>query len=196
MSRITQTRPSGTSRAARVCTSSTLRVAVFALAAGCTSQKADDSGAPPLLQSGDDSAVTCEGTPPEIVDFTVENGGIQEHENESYPSLVIEVEVTDADADLETYALDVWYDDEIDGAVDTTSDSELSSSGTLSSTPCSTDGATLSLTLFLGGDLAFETLYEWAAVVTDANGLVSETALTEGYTPTSDGEDGGTDSVR
>ena len=42
-----------------------------------------------------------------------------------------------------------------------------------------------------GDNPDYDTLYDWGVVVTDAYGLTSDTGVTECWTPTSDGEDGG-----
>ena len=162
--------------------------------AACQTDK-DDSEPPPLdtLDTPQDTAPECAGTAPVITSLWLENTGVQEYEQGDWrPTITIWASATDEDWDLNTYQLSIWYDETVDDAVEQSDATELSNGGTLTSDECGAPEGTVGLRIFLsGGGIAFDTLYEWGAIVTDAHGLTSELAITAGYTPTSEGEDGG-----
>lgn len=164
------------------------------LVAACADKGEETIDSAPPLQTGDDTAtVTCEGTPPVVTEVTCENTGLQPHfeTGADTPTLLIMANVTDADGDLDYYAIQLFYDDVVDGAVDTSSSTFSPSNGALGGDPCESPSANLGLTLYLtGGDPAWDTEYEWGMVISDGASLESEPGIVVCCTPTSDGEDG------
>ena len=87
------------------------------------SGKGDDSGDADTY-SGIDTAnsQTCAGEAPVITGIRCENTGLQEHfeTGELIPTMRLWTEVSDSDGDLNRYQLEIYYDETVDGAVDTT----------------------------------------------------------------------------
>lgn len=167
-------------------------MSVFLLALAACADKAADSGssAPPINQGGGGDS-GCGGTAPVIDELTIVNGGIVKFDSGPKPTVGVQAHVTDEDADLDVVSMDVWYDDVVDNQVDTTGTSFDGSPYEVSDEPCTSASTTFTLQIQAGSNLEFDSLYEFAAVVTDGNGEVSEVAIASGYTPTSEGEDGG-----
>ena len=165
----------------------------LALLAACSADKAD-TGKPPAVDTlGGETAEDCVGgTTPTISDLTLENSGMAIYEDDDeYPTLTIWADVADDDQDLQNYAFDVYYDAVVDSSVEASSSKHFGTVGTLSNTDCGAPSGTVGLKIFLaGGGVEYNSLYEWGGTVTDATGLVSDMALTSGYTPTATGEDG------
>ncbi len=87
-------------------------VAALSLVGACRPAPADkvDTGKEHELPLGDCTA----GTPPEIDGIVIEEGdGTAEG-----PSLLVALTASDEDADLHSYQIELWFDDEIDGFVD------------------------------------------------------------------------------
>jgi hypothetical protein len=167
---------------------------------GCNrpSADADDSADPPDLvsDSGGSSNGDCQGNPPVVDELWCVNTGIQPHyeTGEDTVTMRIWTAVSDVDGDLVSYAISIFYDDEVDNAVDTSVTNFNPVYGSVDYADCTATNAELGLTLYLtGSDPDYETLYDWGVVVTDAYGLESETAVTSCWTPISDGSDGGGD---
>lgn len=142
---------------------------------------------------GDGGDPECSGTAPEVLSVTCENTGVQPHyeTGEDTVTLTLWVETTDVDGDLHRWGLDLYFDEEPDGVVDTTNGLGRATSA-LEDPECEADAATIGLTIFLaGGDPDYDTEVEWGAVVIDANGYESDMAITTCWTPTETGEDGG-----
>jgi len=153
--------------------------------AGCEGE-ADKPG-PDL--SGDDTDVACSGAAPIADRLTIGNGGLADFEAVEYPTVSLRLEATDEDGDLDLAYMEFWWDETVDGAVD----SELSPQDryfTLESDSCSTKSVDLNLLLQVGTQLAYNTTYEFAAQVTDYAGMTSNLLVASGSTPKSDGSDG------
>ena len=172
-----------------------LFVALVAL--GCSSRDKDgDTSEPPdlITDSGGGDPTACEGTAPVVDSIWCTNSGVQPHYETGEDTVTMQVwtSVVDADGDLTSYALQIFYDEDIDDAVDTTIANFSPVVGSVSADDCEADAAELGLTLYLtGDDPDYDTLYDWGVGVTDAAGLESEVAVTSCWTPTSDGSDGG-----
>lgn len=153
--------------------------------------KAGDSAnnAPPINEGGD--TATCEGTAPVIEELVIGNGGIYEFDDGPAPTVSVMATITDEDADLNIVSLTVWYDEAVDGAVDTSGEGLASSPYEMDEELCVTPEANYGLNIQVGGSLDYDTLYEFAAVAKDGNGLSSAVAIASGYTPNEDGTDGG-----
>lgn len=146
----------------------------------------DDSGkdsAPPL-ETGDPTE--CAGTNPVMDDFSITEGDILTNEDgDQQPSLRFVAEFSDEDWDLNEIILDIWFDDVVDGTVDTSGASDISSGlYEMESGACTVSGGSLTFDYGIVGDpLDYETEYDFAAVVTDQNGLVSEPGFASATTP-------------
>jgi hypothetical protein len=160
-------------------------------AVGCDDSKDDDTG-PGSLNASDTDA-DCSGTPPVIDDLTVEIGDVLTGEagEDAQPSVLITVEFSDEDGDAHVVAVDFWYDDVVDGTVDTSGAAPMQlPAGAMpdrSGRPieeCAGDGGILGISLGVTGkELDFETEYDFAAVVIDNAGLASEPRVASGTTP-------------
>lgn len=181
----------------RSSTSATVLLLVIGInSTACDRPTSDDTSAPPELitDSGGASGGSCEGEPPVVDEIWCVNSGIKPHYETGVDTVTMQVwtAVSDLDGDLTSYALQIFYDEEVDGAVDTSITNFNPVYGTLDNPECSATSVELGLTLYLTGDSPdYDTLYDWGVVVTDAYGLTSETGVTECWTPTSDGADGG-----
>lgn len=167
-------------------------LALLALAAGCAADKGD-SGVPSLVTNPVDTGDCTAVNTPAISEVVLENTGIATNEvGESLPTMAVRARASDKDGDLASYQIDAYYDAIVDGAVEQDPEQDYADSGTLNDQgPCSLVAATLSAKVFLGGRLAFDTLYEWGVIVTDDHGVSSAMAYASGYTPKADGSDGG-----
>ena len=152
--------------------------AAMSLAGACQTTPADKV----------DTAVTSQhaacvpGTPPSIDAM----GVLQGQGTDDGPSILIQLQASDEDGDLHDYQVDIWFDDELDEAVDRTSYNRITPGPvSLDVVACSapTISSEVEIVLLGGGVLNFDTVYEFAAVVTDASGLESAPALSSGKTP-------------
>lgn len=156
---------------------------LFLVACGGNKDSSGDS-APPINQGDSSPSESCEGTAPEITDLRVSDGGVYNFGDAGeLPSVLIEADASDADADLNVMAIDVWWSES--GAPDTSTEPQSSGGPSqVRDTPCAVSSATFGLYVALTGDpLAFSTSYTFAAVVYDAAGLVSAAATTTATTP-------------
>ncbi len=172
-----------------------LPLALATLAVACGDKDPVDTGTAPGLDTDtDDSAEECSGEAPVITGVSCENSGIQPHyeTSEDTVTMTILADTEDADGDLSYYTFELFYDDEVDGAVDTSSSNFSPSQGTVDADECDAGLVTVGTVLYLpGGDPDFDTHYEWAVVVSDAASMASDPYIFDCWTPTSDGEDGG-----
>jgi hypothetical protein len=152
--------------------------AALGLAGACssTSEKEADSG----WES--DLAECTPGTRPEIDGLSIEEGpGTSDG-----PSLLVKITGSDADGDLHSYEIDLWFDDTVDGSVEVWTDNRIAPGPVnLDVVECGASAITSEIEIILlGGDvLAFDSLYEFAAVLRDAEGLSSAPAITTAQTP-------------
>ncbi len=163
------------------------------LLVACSAKEPVDTGAAPSLGEYGDTGSTCSGTAPVITSLSCENTGLQPHFETKEPTvtMTIEVQISDDDGDLQSYQLDMWFDDDIDGSVDTSGVQFDPQVGTLDAPECGAENAQISSTLYLtGGTPSYNTSYEWAVQVTDAAGIPSEVEIKTCVTPMSDGSDG------
>lgn len=134
----------------------------------------------------------CEGIAPEITDIVAENGGMYSTTDGKIPSLLFAIQMYDSDGDLTEVGYEVWYDTDVDGVTDTEGAPESSGGTTVDTADCMADDVTLNLTMGVdGGDLDFDTEYDFGMVIYDAAGYASEAAFVTTWTPTSKGKDGG-----
>lgn len=165
---------------------------LLAFGVGCTGKDEEDTAPPLDTEPHEDTATCLGGLAPVIEELWLENTGLDTYEGIEYPTLTVWASASDEDWDLNAYRMKIWYDADINGAVDNSQDTTLVQEGTVVPDECGAPTAQVGLRIYLGGGaLDYDSLYEWGATVTDANGYESELAITTGYTPTSTGEDGG-----
>lgn len=151
------------------------------LAAGCSGDKdtALDSAAP-----------TCGGSPPVVSDLYCENTGLQVYPEtgELTPTMTLWADVTDEDGDLTAYAAEVFFDDVLDGTVDTSRSFGVIE-GFVNDGACAVPAIILGTTVYLrGGQPLYETVYEWGFTIEDAAGETSALASVTCKTPDKSGE--------
>ncbi len=153
--------------------------------------KATDTGEPPPIPSGSyDSGDGCEGTNPVVTTFTADADGLQSFEGGgTYPAITLTMAAEDVDGDLSFMTYEVWWDDTLDEAVDTSGSPDASGQFTVTSDECGGFTSQLTLTIPCDGDPAENTWYDFALRITDRNGYESDIAVTQGGTPKSDGSD-------
>jgi hypothetical protein len=161
----------------------------MALFAACVNDKEDDTEGPPL--SGDDTAVeTCDGTAPEVSELEIgPYGQLYSFEDGDNPAMVVSTTATDADGDLNRMDVVLWWDDVVDGTVDTSGAGEEGGYYQMKDTTCGTFTATYNLLMEVnGGRFAYSTPYEFAAQAIDDAGLVSEViVVADGISPDESG---------
>lgn len=165
----------------------------LALLAGCPDPNQKDTGGDEVIeQGGDTDEETCEGTNPVLSELTVENFGMYEFEGEESPALKVTASGDDDDGDLHDMNLQIWWDDVVDGAVDTSSSGVEGGFYAMGDTDCGTFSANYNLLLEVDGDrFEYGVAYEFAAVIFDAAGLDSgEPVIASGVAPNADGTDG------
>lgn len=144
---------------------------------------------------GDCEVHDCQGhSLPQISTVTLTNAGMVEdpESGDTHPSVEVGISVTDGDGNLNTMVVDLWFEDDADGSVDDSRTPDVSSTVDMGTTACASPEATTAIRLdVVGRTLEVDTRYDVGARVTDAEGDVSDVAITQGYTPKSDGSDGG-----
>lgn len=162
------------------------------LAAACAPDDTKDSGDPPPINQGGGDTADCDTNAPVIESFTVYNGGIFTFESVDWPSMVAEASISDEDKDLELVRMDVWFDDVVDGAVDTSGEAPLAGEPYAQDEydPCTLGTNTYRLRFAVTGNrFLYATPYEFAGVVYDAHATPSEVAIASATTPNEDGSD-------
>ncbi len=156
---------------------------------GCPGEavKSDDS-APPLNHPEDTAPVICDGTDPVLADLTVAPyDGLYSFEGQDSPALTVSAAATDDDGDISELTLELWWDDVVDGSVDTSGDA-TSTTYQFSQDPCEGFANNLGLIFEVDGNrFDYATPYEFAGVVTDEAGLVSAIVVASGVSPNEDG---------
>lgn len=160
------------------------------IALACTSKEGEDSNELPPINREDSEDVPCNGHNPEALSLTVGNGGIQQFDEGPYPTVSLAVETHDEDGNLNYVTLEFWWDAEIDGEVDSAGSAEVSQTQTITSAPCESTDQTPALLIQVGTGLAYNTLYDFAARVTDAEGELSNVVVASGSTPRENGLSG------
>ena len=127
-----------------------------------------------------------------IIDAVVmSNGGVQDFSGELYPTVLLDFILSDGDGDMGEVTLHTWLDPIVDGVVDTSAPSTYTSELSVGGDLCGYYAVTASLYLSVGTTIPYDTLYEFGAIVEDVSGNQSNTYVVSGYTPKSDGSDGG-----
>jgi hypothetical protein len=179
-----------------------LMVAV-GLLAGCDPGESDDEGGKGSLTANTDT-----GTPhknaPEIKSLTCSTGDPYTLEDGSVlPTIVFTVDYEDDDGDAHVLSAAFWHDETVDGVVDTSGAATAEWGETAMKNGAGEieeegEGFTGTITLIVtvsGGNLAFETLYEYAVIIYDSVKTPSAPDYCSGTTPAYDSiNDGGDDS--
>ncbi len=169
----------------------TLLLSVVLLTLGCPAE-VDEGDPPPIPKGGDtgDTAAVCSGTPPVITSLSAYADGLHELEQgQSYPTMIFEIQADDDDGDLNFVTYQAWWDDDMDGTVDTSGSAKITGQATISSTRCASFTMDLDLSLASQGDPAYNVWYDFAVVIGDEAGLLSEPAYVQGAMPKEDGSD-------
>ena len=153
----------------------------------CKGGGEDTNTAPPVRN--DDTAGACSGADPVIAGVNLSNGGIVDFEGTDYPTIQISADATDEDGNLNYVTMEVWFSEF--GDPNTDGSAQLDKTFSVDSNDCSVDGYVFDLNVQVGGGLQPNTEYTFAVRLTDAEGEVSNIGLATGYTPKSDGSDGG-----
>lgn len=153
----------------------------------CKGDVVDTNTAPPLRN--DDTAPECAGNDPVIDGVAVSNGGVVDFEGTDYPTVRISADTSDADANLNYVTMDVWFSEF--GEPNTDGSAQVDKTFSIDTTDCSVDAYVFDLNIQVGGGLQYDTEYTFAVRITDAQGEVSNIVSGTGYTPKSDGSDGG-----
>jgi hypothetical protein len=135
----------------------------------------------------------CEGAAPVISGVDCENAGLQPHfeTGADTPTLRLGVAFDDEDGDLQSYALSIYLDEQVDGSVSATDSPFSPVHQSLDVGECEGFSGATELTVFLTGmNPDYDTLYEWGIVVSDAHGDASEMFVFACITPQEDGSDG------
>lgn len=152
----------------------------------CTSEDKDTgSDAPPINQGEDTAPVECSGTAPVLTELTVADyGEPYPFEEGDAPALLVSATATDEDADLHRMNLILWWDDVIDGAVDTSGAGTEMGYYAMDPDPCGTGEATYAVVFEVDGNqFDYVTEYEFAAEVYDDAEMVSNQLVASGVTP-------------
>jgi hypothetical protein len=157
-----------------------------ALLLGCSGDTKDTGSDPgSVAQDTDTAVVTCEGTAPVLTELEVgDYGQLYPFEDGEAPALLVAATAEDADSDLHRMNLIVWWDDIIDGTVDTSGVGNEAGYYAMNEETCGTAEATYGILFEVDGDrFAYTTAYEFTAEVYDDAGLVSNRVTASGVTP-------------
>ena len=140
------------------------------MALACNGGTDDDSG------KGDDAPIPdgpgdkgCGETAPVINSFTIEDAGMREFDEGTFPTLGLTVDVSDEDGDLTYYEYRVWWDETLDGVV-ATEGFYSETYGTVDGDDCEVNSVKLTMYLGIAGGQnspPYSTELEFGAVVRD-----------------------------
>lgn len=164
--------------------------ALFALACDPAKDTGDTAG---TLDPGNGGGTDCKGTAPVIEELTLTEGDpiTGEGGGDPQPTVLIVAEYSDEDGDAHVVAMDIWYDDVVDGTVDTSGAAGASLAPTAveddDGNPvdeCDGKGGSFGVMLGVtGDDLEFETEYDFGVIIYDANNTASEPKFGTVVTP-------------
>jgi hypothetical protein len=147
--------------------------------------KEDSSNAPPINQ--DDSVEkVCEGGYPTVTELTVTDAGELTVDAGTFSSFAVSATAEDDDGDLHVISMDLWWDEVVDGEVSTSGAAGISSGAYRDPDweDCEVFVTTFGLQIPVDGvRFLGNTAYEFAAVVHDANGMLSSPKVASGTTP-------------
>ncbi len=163
----------------------------FALLLACDGKSVEDTDSPPPLATDDTAG--CNLNAPVITTLVISNGGLETFDNGTFPTIGIEMDVSDDDGDLDILGMYVWFDESVDGTVDTSGEPPFSAPYYLFEDAVECAKFTAGLTLkpaVTGTTLAYSTRYEFAVQAEDHHAVRSASYILDGVTPNSDGSDG------
>jgi hypothetical protein len=156
------------------------------LLAGCNGGGRDDTD---VIHAGNGASDDCGETPPEIRQLNISNEGMSSGDvcgAESRPQIRIAVQGHDEDGDLHFWTMRVWYDETIDGAVDT-SGGPHEVFGT-SGDDCMVANLNASMLMCVTGAPPFSTTLEFGVVLLDDEDHASGDPVIQVFTtPDEDG---------
>ena len=158
--------------------------------AGCSNKDEEDTGEQEMLGGGGgDGTSECAGAAPVITSITCTNAGLDFLEGMGeVPWLAFEMQLDDEDGNLDSYRLEVYYDEAIDGAVVAADSPYTPYTGSpQNAEECETFTVPSVLSVPIPGIPATSTRYEWGFVLVDATGTSSEMATIACTTPAEDG---------
>ncbi len=154
----------------------------------CTSG-GDDTAEPPEITNGTITE-TCGGVEPVADTLLIDNGGVRNFEGDDYPTISLELHLTDEDGDLHQGKLQFWHDEVLDGTVDDSGDPDADRIYSEMGETCFSFEMTVRLAIQVGTVFDYNTPYEFAALFIDADGDASNVLVEAGVTPKEDGSDG------
>ena len=108
--------------------------------------------------------------------------------DDASPVLMFVISAQDNDGDLNSYGIDLDYESNADGVLDSAGLQRLSLTGSVDAELCYASDLSLNLHLSVdGAAVLYSTQYDWGITLTDANGLASEPFVLTCRTPASDG---------
>jgi hypothetical protein len=154
------------------------------LLSACTGSDKESGDAPPLALAdpGEDCAVHA----PVVTALEILDGGMATFEGVELPSILLSVDATDDDGDLDRMAADFWWDTEIDGFASAESSPDADGEPiVVRDLPCGVGSAgyMLRLPIQSGSYLEPDTDYDVAVIVSDAHAEPSEKFTITGHTP-------------
>lgn len=173
----------------------TLCAAVGICTAGCGKDKGDssDEGGGTVLPGGGEGTAECGGTPPVITEIQCSSIGLKEPEPgaTALPTLLMSLFITDEDQDLNSMQVEIYFDEDVDGAVSTQEVIYPPVLIPLSQDTCLDAEATVNIDVFINGvSPRYNQPYEWGVLVRDANNDASELYVFECITPFENGDAG------
>jgi len=165
---------------------------LVAILIACTPTDEKDTGEPPPLALDDTGG--CSSVPPVVDSFTIGNGGLITGDSGEQPSVLLAIQFHDDDMDADYINLSYWWDETVDGTVDTSGAPAMESGAfkfDQDGEPCRVSGGTFEQRIGVTGNpFTANTRYDFAVTVTDHGGLTSDPAFATGVTPKEDGSDG------
>jgi len=161
------------------------------LVLGCQPE-VEEGEPPPIPKGGDtgDTAVDCAGVAPVITSLTASADGLHEDEQgQSFPAMVFELQADDVDGDMSFVSYRMWWDDVLDGTVDTSGSAFVQGQAAISSGRCDSFTLGLNLSISSQGNPALNTWYDFAVTIADEADMWSEPAFCQGAMPNEDGSD-------
>lgn len=131
---------------------------------------------PPPSQFGGGAGDDCGDAAPVITEFRVADKGTTTGDDcsgDTRPIVQFGADVDDEDGALDFYEMSVWFDDTLDGTVDTSGAAYTHVQGDVNEEgePCSTPLATVGLSIKMCDEqVPFGVELEWVATVTDGDG--------------------------
>lgn len=146
----------------------------------------DESTTGPPINQDDTAEKVCEGSYPKVTELTIEDAGELTVDAGTFNSFAVNAQAEDDDGDLHVISMDLWWDEVVDGDVSTSGAAGISSSAYRDPDweDCEVFVTGFGLQIPVDGvRFLGKTAYEFAAVVHDANGMLSSPVIASGTTP-------------